>query len=345
VKKSKKRALYNFPLLALVILLLALAIGLFYYRYNLGKLLVIRSQNSNQLSEKDYERIRDGLVTIVKIQNPKLALNKLRGLISDNAVANSCHGLAHEIGHASYKKYLSLDKALEFNDEICGSGYIHGAVEERMDNVSNIYSELTKVCAPQNQGICFHGVGHGFMYYTNNNLPKSLQLCDLLSQDYGRINCYDGVFMENFEGDHFLHPSTYLRKSDPLYPCRDQKDAYKDSCYFYAPRFYLQINNGDYVNALSWCANAESGYKLTCIKGVGSGSMKQNLNDPKYVEKICLNAKSNTELNYCIDGMVSYYITNFYSLNAGKNMCGLLSKSNQQSCFASVKKRQNLFPN
>jgi hypothetical protein len=86
---------------------------------------------------------------------------------------------------------------MEFQSDICGSGYIHGVIEEHFAHVKDVNTEMFKVCATQ-EGKCFHGVGHGFMYYTYNDLPQSLQLCDKYTDSFARINCYDGVFMENF---------------------------------------------------------------------------------------------------------------------------------------------------
>ena len=41
---------------------------------------------------------------------------------------------------------------------------------------------------------CVHGIGHGLMAYTSNDIPQSLTLCDESLQP---VNCYKGVFMEH----------------------------------------------------------------------------------------------------------------------------------------------------
>ena len=52
---------------------------------------------------------------------------------------------------------------------------------------------------------CYHGIGHGLMFYTANDLPRSLKMCEGFDTDFSRSNCANGVFMENFNADQKLH--------------------------------------------------------------------------------------------------------------------------------------------
>ncbi|MDP9479827.1 MAG: hypothetical protein M3R38_29900, partial [Actinomycetota bacterium] len=136
-------------------------------------------------------------------------------------------------------------------------------------------------------------LGHGVMFYTANDLPRSLEMCDALGGSFASSNCANGVFMENFNTEQKDHVSEYLRESDPLYPCPKQAERHKADCYTYAPIYFLSLNEGGYDRALRWCEGAEAGYEPACAYGVGTQTMKENLNDPKSVESICVGANPN----------------------------------------------------
>ena len=65
------------------------------------------------------------------------------------------------------------------------------------------------------------------MFYTANDLPRSLEMCDAFDNAFARTTCSNGVFMENFSADQKLHVSEYLKESDPLYPCQSRRRGIK----------------------------------------------------------------------------------------------------------------------
>jgi hypothetical protein len=48
----------------------------------------------------------------------------------DKRIHKECHGFVHAIGNYSIKKYGDLAVALGYQDDLCGSGDIHGTIEE-----------------------------------------------------------------------------------------------------------------------------------------------------------------------------------------------------------------------
>src|SRR5207302_2003524 len=85
---------------------------------------------------------------------------------------------------------------------------------------------------------CQHGIGHGLMYYTGNDVPHSLQKCDTFSGTFDQDACYSGVYMENFNSDETMHPSKYLYTDDPFRLCLEHA-KYQDECYNNAPFYFL----------------------------------------------------------------------------------------------------------
>jgi plastocyanin len=304
--------------------------------------------SSGELSEERYKEIEADLGALVGEEDPRAALEKLRREIkTDDALSRSCHPLVHDIGHAAYEKYHDFGEAMKYQDEVCNSGYLHGIIESRFSESENVFADMKTMCERYPQGSylswqCYHGIGHGLMFYTSNDLPRSLEMCDGFDSDFGRSNCANGVFMENFNADQKLHLSKFLKESDPFYPCAEQAERHKAVCYIYAPTYYLSLNGGDYAAALEWCTGAEAGFEPSCAYGVGTQAMKENLNDPKLVESVCMDGEPE-ETAPCIEGMAGLYINHHGSLEPARDLCASLEASNRPACYDAVKAHSSLF--
>jgi hypothetical protein len=313
-----------------------------------GMNMQVQANQSDGLSSEEYSKDRDEFIALVDSQDPKAALSQLRQRTeTDNALLRSCHSIAHEIGHEAFEKYTSFGEAMKYQDEICNSGYLHGIIESYFSASKDIFSSMKTVCAGYPLGSyisweCYHGIGHGLMYYTLNDLPRSIELCDSYSNAFARAQCSNGVFMENFNTDQKIHPSTFLKNDDLFYPCRDQKEDHKGDCYFYAPTHYLSLHKNAYEAALTWCAGAETAFIPSCISGVGSQAIKENINNPKYVESVCMNSPTSQRAN-CITGMIGLYINHFGSLEPAKALCPQLESKNQKACQDTIQFSSSLF--
>ncbi len=303
---------------------------------------------TKELSVEAYTAAKEEFVAMVKMHDPKFALTELREKIkTDDMLLRSCHALTHDIGHAAYEKYGDFGEAMQYQDEICNSGYLHGIIETYFRKSADVFLAMKTVCNAYPLGKylsweCYHGIGHGLMYYTSNDLPKSLKLCGSYESAFARENCINGVFMENFNTDQKLHPSLFLNKNDPFYPCQEQSLGNKGICYLYAPTYYLSLHKNDYTGALRWCTGAGFAYQYTCISGVGSQAIKENINDPKFVEGICMSGES-AWVAPCIGGMVGLYINHSGSLLPAKILCEQLEVSHRRICHRSIEQSATLF--
>ncbi len=301
-----------------------------------------------ELSSDGYRSARQDLLVAMEQGSAKNALTILREKASvSNAYARSCHMLSHEVGREAFKKYGTFGKAMGYQDEICNSGYLHGIIESGFLQSADIKKTIRDVCADYTSGTylaweCYHGVGHGAMYYTGNDLPESLRLCETYTDGFARGSCVNGVYMENFNTDEVLHPSRFLDPSDPLLPCPFEPQHYKADCYLYAPVYYLTLHKNDYAGALAWCDLAEVNFRLSCVQGVGAQTMKENILDPHFTERICMSGGEEKK-NSCISGMVGLFINHHGALRPALDMCATLQEENRQMCEGIVAANRPLF--
>jgi hypothetical protein len=278
----------------------------------------------------------------VVVHDPAYALNSLRNIIATNdQIFRDCHDIVHQVGHAAYEKY-GLTGALSYEDDICGSGYIHGVIEEAIGEAPDPLQVLPTLCQPKD-GRCFHGVGHGIMYYNNNDVPKSLSECDTFTQSSDQVQCAEGVFMENFSIDTVNHLSPWLHPTAPLSACVNWKPAYEAACYFYATRYYQKLHPGEFTAEFQWCLNVPSQFVRDCMRGVGSTAMKYNMHEPLQVEAICQQAPADYQLD-CAMGMSTYYIVNYAStVKAATDLCPILDPSFQPTCLQAVQNSKQFY--
>jgi plastocyanin len=78
---------------------------------------------SEEKRDPRYEKKKDELVALMKRENPRMALDRLRMEIEkDDALSRSCHSLVHEIGREAYREYGDVGEAMKYRDEVCNSG-------------------------------------------------------------------------------------------------------------------------------------------------------------------------------------------------------------------------------
>ncbi|HSR88783.1 MAG TPA: hypothetical protein VLK22_00075 [Candidatus Udaeobacter sp.] len=279
---------------------------------------------------------------IVKNQNPAAAFAQLRRLMADDNVASRCHLLAHTIGESAFIKYKNFKEAIKFNDDICGSGYVHGLAINVLNASANPTDTIHSLCDGMD-GFCYHGIGHGLMFYTKNNVPDSANYCLTLDTNEHQTRCSEGVFMQNFESSELqMYATPYFFPNDPLKICRTETH-FKPACYLYAGAYLAKQNLKTNTDLFSACNFSESGYINQCVSGMGSYIMATNLNNPKKAESICEQIDNQAVKSACIDGLVSYHLVNYNSIEKTETFCASLEAANQPACNTSLLKRKQYY--
>ena len=310
---------------------------------------VATNHQTPHLSEAAYAKTEKELITLLYKKNPRTALIRLSKLMKkDRNVAAECHRFVHALGREALKKYEDFSAAIAFRDPLCISGYTHGVIEASFENSSDIIESIRTACEKYEersfgQWNCYHGVGHGTMYYTGNNLIQSLGLCNEYPSEFEQVTCADGAFMENFNSDTLVHPTAYLRPGEPAYPCFEIDEKFRSACVLYAAKYTLSLEKNNYKKALGWCATLDKGVQEPCFAGIGGEAVKHFITEPTRAVAVCKNAPS-AGREPCLDGLIGLFIDHHGSLKEARALCPSLKKGDRPVCTAAIEKRAYLFP-
>jgi hypothetical protein len=179
------------------------------------------------------------------------------------------------------------------------------------------------------------------MFVAKQDVTAARALCNKFTSDTNRIRCSEGLFMQLFgpdEEDEKAKANLPADKiaAEPLYPCPEQPALFQSACFFYAPTFYLSSH--DYANhpeafadALKWCLNAKaSGGTADCSRGVGSRTMKYNLDREDWAAQQCATAADASQRKNCAEGLVSYYTVNYTDGGAAGRLCAKITNKEMQ---------------
>lgn len=237
-----------------------------------------------------------------------------RGMNSDRTILVQCHDIAHSVGRESFTKYEKVDDAFEACDQTCHSGCYHGVMERvfvsegtSADHVSeqDLRAKIPTICtAHEGKPIrfkfqCLHGVGHAIMFLLDNDLPKSMAVCDLMPTYYDQSSCWGGVLMENVTS--FEKSTRWIRYGDPHYPCNSLDEKYRTSCY--TMQTSIMFENGlSPEKIVEECRNADAA-RMTCVQSLGRDISSNTRNNFPYGISVC-NPLPEDERHACIQGIL-----------------------------------------
>jgi plastocyanin len=166
--------------------------------------------------------------------------------------AESCHGITHNIGLASYQFFRS-DPNFIYSPKavVCAAGFYHGFMEGYLGSSGDI-KDSARLCdeigkrlgeeSPDARLQCYHGVGHGAVETTiadsgsfgtrDEFVAKAIELCEKATEgELERYRCVSGIY--NGIANFYINGAYGLsaKSENPLLMCATQKDVYKEACY------------------------------------------------------------------------------------------------------------------
>jgi hypothetical protein len=248
------------------------------------------------------------------------------------SVHGNCHQLTHAIGQAAGEKYKDVSRAYEYGDNFCWSGYYHGVMQAVVSKygIAGTKQRLNTICA----GIasahrysfdhynCAHGLGHGVMLITNDELFQSLRICDDLRDSWERQSCYGGVFMENIMARlNPDHDTKYLRDDQPMYPCTAVADRYAQQCYLMQTSRALDVEGQDFKKVFGLCGQVKVAYRDTCWQSLGRDASGHSVSDVTKTHATCMLGQSQEARANCVIGAVKDFIAYYHGETQAVQLC------------------------
>lgn len=259
-------------------------------------------------------------------------------------VRNYCHPLAHVIGRTEADMVNNVDIAYAQGNNFCWSGYYHGVMESIVSRigVKNLPKHIPTICdsikkqhpysfAHYN---CVHGLGHGIMDVTGDDLPKSLTWCNLLTDNWEEQACYSGVFMEN-EMDEVNtedHSTKYFRVGQPMYPCTAVADRYKTQCYLMQTSHVLRTVNDNFAAVFKDCSQIEPVYANDCYQSLGRDASGNSDSTVGPTKVSCMLGQTEDAQANCVIGAVKDFISYYNGVKQADKLCESLDAPLQPIC-------------
>jgi cytochrome c553 len=253
-----------------------------------------------------------------------------------------CHQISHWIGHAGLAYYNNdAGQALSHGAMTCNSGYYHGVLQLAFAGLSRnaVVKKARKLCtAPVINKTefllyqCVHGLGHGLMIYSGNDLPWSLSACHKLQNDFDRVSCTGGVFMQNL--DTTMGVSRYLSSKNPIYPCTIVGERDKVYCYLMVTSRMNTLDHFDWRKTAQWCRRSERGWVQTCFESYGRDASGVSEYRPAKTIALCRQAGPNE--GDCIYGAARDYGNNYAGGATATRLCVAAPASVRGRCYEGI---------
>lgn len=228
-----------------------------------------------------------------------------------------CHVLGHGLGELVVAEDpRNWIDAIPFNprDGLCSNGFIHGVIGGRfraevLDNetLEKHIPDFSRACEPRDnwspsaldQAMCYHGMGHLYMFITDADLPNALSLCERTAggggsrQDFRRV-CREGVFMQIYQP---LEPDDFLliermavqptKETVRKFCARYQRDEYEGACLRESwPFFREEIIDGTGIG--EFCSDQPNAEEETaCYQSAFAILGRMSLGDTDNILRAC----------------------------------------------------------
>jgi len=286
---------------------------------------------------------------LTKIEGVEAAIADLKTRYdAEPFIRSQCHQLIHVVGRGAAQMYGgNVSESYFHGDSFCWSGYYHGVLEQIITNANK--EEMTQqpdtLCADISGKEqysfdyfnCVHGLGHGFMFLTGDELFESLTICDNLTGGWEQSACWGGIFMQNIIADEVNHRRMYLKDDDPLYPCSAVEDRYKSTCYLMQTSHMLKVVGYDFSKVFEICAGLEDSYINLCYQSLGRDASGKTVSDIVQTKTSCLLGADYRQRSNCVIGAAKDFVSYHHSDVEAKQLCAALPEDLQPVCFVTVK--------
>jgi hypothetical protein len=295
------------------------------------------------------------------------------------------HLMGHVVGEQLYKQQGAegMKHCTQEFRNACSHTIVVGLLLDKGEGALN---DIAKGCkqAPGGPGaytMCYHGLGHGVLAYTNYDFPKTFELCKKTGTrqyNYQEFpECVGGAIMEQISGgDHDKQTWTRqrevnLKADDPLYPCNSNlltDTSPRTFCYIYiTPHLFNSAGENLFgipsvetiTKAFTFCEqipSSETRFRNACFGGFGKEFVvlakdrdirnvaNMNESELKKVYSWCnLTPIEEGQLSCIEHALSSLFWGGENDPAVSIKFCSLLSNTHQSVCFNSLVEKLNQY--
>lgn len=305
--------------------------------------------------------VRTALQNITSKSGPTMALDSLQMYIDryPSAPFGDVHQRAHEVGRQTAQTYGVSGEAFLRCSTSFNYGCQHGFFEKALGQLGSPHTAIEQICgkfelspnySPKFKFYCYHGVGHGVMMSEAYDLKGALKICDGLGSSTAQTGCWQGVFMENVNGQSRGEARVGVFSDiSPLDPCDSIADKYQHECYINHAGYILAFYHSSVADASKACLRATTNQQEACLESIGLAVSNEDAQ--KLLLKDKLSISSSTEqkswelcqqfpsgfVRSCDLGAVDHIMQmDQLEVKRAARFCNLIYESDKQVCFERV---------
>lgn len=210
---------------------------------------------------------------------PSMGMKVLEELIESPSftIKSDGHELAHQVGRRTAKHFGINGESFLRCPSTFNYGCQHGFFEHALGQTSSAVDAATSICEnipstlpPKDKFYCYHGVGHGVIMAEAYHLDRALSICDTLPSASAAEGCWQGVFMENVNGEmERIVSDEVFDDDDPLAPCNKVDEKYQWQCYINHAGYLVRFYNNSLKDAIHACLKASADVIPSCMQSLG----------------------------------------------------------------------------
>jgi hypothetical protein len=304
---------------------------------------------------------------------PKRSLAELFDIIRDIRHADPsyqfCHVLAHKLGEMTVAEDPEAwVDAIPLNpsDGLCSNGFIHGVVGGRFraevlhaDTIAAHMPDFRRACEPRldwhpsdlDRAICYHGMGHLFLFITDGDIDAALGICERAADTHYRRVCVQGVFMQIYQP---LEPDDYAlierlkvkptkENVRPLCAAYRHDPLYEGSCLQESwPFFREDILSGHGV--VSFCTGYPSfEEEEQCYTTASALIGRTSLSDPQKAAGACSSLTEQRQLACFANAAQAFLEENRTEANRALQLCEMSGALSDSCMMILIEREQFIF--
>jgi plastocyanin len=307
----------------------------------------------HDLCEPSYKCAESIMLAATQAGGPSSGMIVLRDVFDSRqyAIGSDGHELAHKIGRetASHfgingEAFLSCGSDFNYGCQHGFFEYALGKTESSLDAATLICENLPKSLPQKDYFYCYHGVGHGVLMAQAYDMQGALDECDKLTSMNAQRACWQGMFMENVNGQMKREARKgVFDANDPLAPCSHLEEKYQYDCYENHAGYLISLMNLSLSKASAACLGAIQGKQGACMIGLGlmttnpgwqhTMSKKNNFTMQNAYE-LCRQFPDGF-LDDCIIAGAANLI-NFGQVSEASELCALGPEEDTDKCFKRI---------